>query len=124
MGVEQIQGVPEKYHICLANAFFVFPRISFKRTSRASQFHGNLLALPVDHVTCSYHSGWHVFEVPAFLVTYRSALHLASSATRAYAEGGIVRTAVRIARFSVARSSSTSWYTNFSDTPTGKSQAG
>ena len=61
-------GCPKKmYHICFVYSFYSFQHSQLRPTSKDSQFHGDLLTLPMDSVASSWLSLWHVLEVPVFL---------------------------------------------------------
>ena len=55
------------YHICFVYSFYSFQHSQLRPTSKDSQFHGNLLTLPMDSVASSWISLWHVLEVSVFL---------------------------------------------------------
>ena len=61
-------GCPKKiYHICFVYSFYSFQHSQLRPTSKDSQFHGDLLTLPMDSVASSWLSLWHVLEVSVFL---------------------------------------------------------
>ena len=61
-------GCPKKmYHICFVYSFYSFQLSQLRPTSKDSQFHGDLLTLPMYSVASSWLSLWHVLEVSVFL---------------------------------------------------------
>ena len=47
------------YHICFVYSFYSFQHSQLRPTSKDSQFHGDLLTLPMDSVASSWLSLWH-----------------------------------------------------------------
>ena len=61
-------GYPKKvYHICFLYSFYSFQHSQLRPASKDSQFHGDLLTLPMDSAASSCLSLWHVLEVSVFL---------------------------------------------------------
>ena len=59
--------VSQKMYICFVYSFYRFQHSQLRPISKDSQFHGDLLTLPMDSVASSWLSLWHVLEVSVFL---------------------------------------------------------